>query len=43
MSAKAASSRAVAAQVLQNVLQHGRSLSAVLPELQQQLAPADRA
>ncbi len=43
MSAKAGSSRAVAAQVLQNVLQHGRSLSAVLPELQQQLTPADRA
>ncbi|HLV48278.1 MAG TPA: 16S rRNA (cytosine(967)-C(5))-methyltransferase RsmB [Aliidiomarina sp.] len=43
MSTKPVSSRAVAAQVLQGVLQHGRSLSAVLPELQQNLAPADRA
>ncbi|RUO44417.1 16S rRNA (cytosine(967)-C(5))-methyltransferase [Aliidiomarina taiwanensis] len=37
------SSRAAAASILQAVLQHGRSLSAVLPEYQQQLSPADRA
>lgn len=37
------SSRAVAAQILQHVLQHGRSLASCLPEWQNKLAPADRA
>lgn len=41
MSQKGAT-RAAAARVLQDVLQHGRSLSSALPDAQQQLAAADK-
>src|SRR5690554_3252020 len=43
MSQQPMTSRAAAAFILQAVLQHGRSLSAVMPEFQQKLAPSDRA
>lgn len=43
MSQQPVSSRAAAAFILQAVLQHSRSLSAVLPEYQQKLTPSDRA